>query len=251
MYVVVAAAVLLFVSGLLLMGFKPKSSLKRYHHVKPAHFIYPDEKVTRAPFTSSWSLVVWDSPPQSYLCSAIGRGGNGRRWGLRYCLAWNVMRVGSSVRGSDEGGGEDFSKHWAKLFTVHPNLLTQTVVAELSADRFRQHVAVFCAAVAQPREGRGAHLPLHPPRRGRSASCCSTASGALFVCGMEALDHWGSANVKKMTSSILASAPIRPVQRRSFPSPFPPSHFPPSPTLPSFLEPTRSPQRCAHRLLFH
>ena len=27
------------------MGFKPKSSMKRYYHIKPAHFIYPDEKV--------------------------------------------------------------------------------------------------------------------------------------------------------------------------------------------------------------
>ncbi|XP_062513142.1 X-ray repair cross-complementing protein 5-like [Corticium candelabrum] len=29
--------------GLLLMGFKPKTSLKRYFYVKPANFIYPDE----------------------------------------------------------------------------------------------------------------------------------------------------------------------------------------------------------------
>ncbi|EDO49291.1 predicted protein [Nematostella vectensis] len=30
--------------GLLLMGFKPRVTLKRFYHVKPAHFIYPDEK---------------------------------------------------------------------------------------------------------------------------------------------------------------------------------------------------------------
>ena len=28
------------------MGFKPKSALKRYFHVKPAHFIFPDESVS-------------------------------------------------------------------------------------------------------------------------------------------------------------------------------------------------------------
>ena len=33
------------VTGLTLLGFKPRSSLKRYHHVRPAQFIYPDEKV--------------------------------------------------------------------------------------------------------------------------------------------------------------------------------------------------------------
>ncbi|CAB4011678.1 X-ray repair cross-complementing 6-like, partial [Paramuricea clavata] len=31
-------------TGLTLLGFKPRSSLKRYHHVRPAQFIYPDEK---------------------------------------------------------------------------------------------------------------------------------------------------------------------------------------------------------------
>ncbi|XP_070552798.1 X-ray repair cross-complementing protein 6-like [Ptychodera flava] len=29
--------------GMVLMGFKPRSSLKRYHHVRPAQFIHPDE----------------------------------------------------------------------------------------------------------------------------------------------------------------------------------------------------------------
>jgi hypothetical protein len=33
------------IAGLTLLGFKPRSSLKRYHHVRPAQFIYPDEKV--------------------------------------------------------------------------------------------------------------------------------------------------------------------------------------------------------------
>lgn len=28
------------------MGFKPSSLLKKYYHVKPAQFIYPDETVT-------------------------------------------------------------------------------------------------------------------------------------------------------------------------------------------------------------
>ena len=27
------------------MGFKPRSRLKKYYHVKPAQFIYPDEMV--------------------------------------------------------------------------------------------------------------------------------------------------------------------------------------------------------------
>ena len=31
--------------GLKLMGFKPRSRLKWYHHVKPGQFIYPDENV--------------------------------------------------------------------------------------------------------------------------------------------------------------------------------------------------------------
>ncbi|XP_064634818.1 X-ray repair cross-complementing protein 6-like [Lineus longissimus] len=33
--------------GLTLMGFKPKSALKRYHHVRPAQFIYPEETVIK------------------------------------------------------------------------------------------------------------------------------------------------------------------------------------------------------------
>ena len=28
------------------MGFKPRSALKKYHHVKPAQFLYPDENVS-------------------------------------------------------------------------------------------------------------------------------------------------------------------------------------------------------------
>ena len=27
------------------MGFKPRSFLKLYHHVRPSQFLYPDEKV--------------------------------------------------------------------------------------------------------------------------------------------------------------------------------------------------------------
>lgn len=34
-----------FFSGFQLMGFKPSSLLKKYYHVKPAQFIYPDETV--------------------------------------------------------------------------------------------------------------------------------------------------------------------------------------------------------------
>ena len=32
-------------TGLLLMGFKPRSSLKNYYHIRPAQFLYPSEKV--------------------------------------------------------------------------------------------------------------------------------------------------------------------------------------------------------------
>lgn len=32
-------------TGLLLMGFKPKSSVKNYFHIRPAQFLYPSEKV--------------------------------------------------------------------------------------------------------------------------------------------------------------------------------------------------------------
>lgn len=35
----------LVISGFQLMGFKPSSLLKKYYHVKPAQFIYPDETV--------------------------------------------------------------------------------------------------------------------------------------------------------------------------------------------------------------
>lgn len=37
--------ILLVISGFKLMGFKPSSLLKKYYHVKPAQFIYPDETV--------------------------------------------------------------------------------------------------------------------------------------------------------------------------------------------------------------
>ena len=250
MYVVVAAAVLLFVSGLLLMGFKPKSSLKRYHHVKPAHFIYPDEKVTRAPFTSSWSLVVWDSPPQSYLRSAIGRGGDGRRWGLRYCLAWSVMRVGSSVRGSDEGG-RGFQQTLSKTVhrsskPVHPDSCCWTFRRPFPAVR---RCFLRCCRAAS----RGAWCPF---------AATSPASGPLRVlllyCLRCVVRVWNggarSLRVGKRKKDDFVDTRVS--SDKAGPAPvlslaFPPSHFPPSPTLPSFLEPTRSPQRCAHRLLFH
>lgn len=32
-------------SGLNLVGFKPRTALKKYHHIKPGNFVYPDEKV--------------------------------------------------------------------------------------------------------------------------------------------------------------------------------------------------------------
>ena len=32
--------------GLKLMGFKPRSAIKKYFHVKPASFLYPDEGVS-------------------------------------------------------------------------------------------------------------------------------------------------------------------------------------------------------------
>lgn len=34
------------IAGLTLLGFKARNSLKRYFHVRPAQFIYPDEKVS-------------------------------------------------------------------------------------------------------------------------------------------------------------------------------------------------------------
>lgn len=34
------------------MGFKPQSSLKKYYHIKPAQFIYPDE-------SASTKLINW------------------------------------------------------------------------------------------------------------------------------------------------------------------------------------------------
>ncbi|XP_022106423.1 X-ray repair cross-complementing protein 6-like [Acanthaster planci] len=34
-------------SGLVLMGFKPRSSLKRYLHIRPAQFLFPDESVVK------------------------------------------------------------------------------------------------------------------------------------------------------------------------------------------------------------
>jgi len=35
----------LILAGLLLMGFKPRSSVKNYFHIRPAQFLYPSEKV--------------------------------------------------------------------------------------------------------------------------------------------------------------------------------------------------------------
>ena len=32
------------------MGFKPKNCLKKYYHVKPGSFIYPDENVSMTVF---------------------------------------------------------------------------------------------------------------------------------------------------------------------------------------------------------
>ena len=32
-------------TGLRLLGFKPRAALKKYYHIKPSQFLYPDEKV--------------------------------------------------------------------------------------------------------------------------------------------------------------------------------------------------------------
>lgn len=52
-----------FVLGLYLMGFKPISSLKKYFHVRPGNFIYPDEKVTpnRVEHLPSFTHSLWFS----------------------------------------------------------------------------------------------------------------------------------------------------------------------------------------------
>ncbi|KAH9491851.1 X-ray repair cross-complementing protein 6 [Bulinus truncatus] len=44
-------------SGLYLMGFKPAASLKKYFHVKPAQFIYPDENKTTGSTTLFTALL--------------------------------------------------------------------------------------------------------------------------------------------------------------------------------------------------
>ena len=36
------------VSGILLMGFKPASAVRKFCQTKPANFIYPDDKVRRS-----------------------------------------------------------------------------------------------------------------------------------------------------------------------------------------------------------
>lgn len=37
--------------GMVLLGFKPISSIKPYFHVKPANFIFPDEKSVQGMFS--------------------------------------------------------------------------------------------------------------------------------------------------------------------------------------------------------
>jgi hypothetical protein len=44
--------------GLYLMGFKPQSLLKIYYKVKPASFIYPDEKVSIVHAVQIWKGLV-------------------------------------------------------------------------------------------------------------------------------------------------------------------------------------------------
>ncbi|XP_067655982.1 X-ray repair cross-complementing protein 6-like [Haliotis asinina] len=44
-------------SGLALMGFKPRSSIKKHHHVKPASFIYPDESTYAGSMTVFTALL--------------------------------------------------------------------------------------------------------------------------------------------------------------------------------------------------
>ena len=45
-YLLLTISAAVYVSGLKLVGFKPRKCLKRYFHVKPAQFIYPDESVS-------------------------------------------------------------------------------------------------------------------------------------------------------------------------------------------------------------
>ncbi|XP_038067298.1 X-ray repair cross-complementing protein 5-like [Patiria miniata] len=44
-------------SGLVLMGFKPRSSLKRYFHIRPSQFLFPDESVVKGS-TSLFSALL-------------------------------------------------------------------------------------------------------------------------------------------------------------------------------------------------
>jgi len=40
------------------MGFKPKKCLKKYYHVKPGSFIYPDENVSMNPCYNTLSRLL-------------------------------------------------------------------------------------------------------------------------------------------------------------------------------------------------
>ena len=40
------------------MGFKPRSSMKPYFHIKPAQFIYPDEGVSTQTFGGQFDISV-------------------------------------------------------------------------------------------------------------------------------------------------------------------------------------------------
>lgn len=44
--VVQHALLIVCLTGFELMGFKPKSMIKQYFHIRPAQFIYPDEVVS-------------------------------------------------------------------------------------------------------------------------------------------------------------------------------------------------------------
>ena len=45
-------------SGLTLMGFKSRDAIKKYFHIKPAQFLYPDEKASIVTHTFSESLLT-------------------------------------------------------------------------------------------------------------------------------------------------------------------------------------------------
>lgn len=129
--------------GIHLLGFKPRSYLKPYHHVKSSHFIYPDEEVGRQRSARLCLSVehaahetVITSLLKAKLCRYLEKPEN------TWWMTWDIILKRSSLN----------LKNTARSFTWYIRW-TYTVVLAISHTSYVSTSCVRTTRVSSPLEG--------------------------------------------------------------------------------------------------